>query len=281
MIRVDYEKTEENSSSIKTTDLESTTSTQSLTSTIEKLKSSLNNSSNGNTSSSSNNINSNCDTTNSSTNNIKSNIPSDISVINNSSQNHVINPNLTSQVKQPSLAERCLELLLGYGVTPQQVTTLQRGNGNTAVDRLVSKAAQMNQLQSQMSPTHKQTLHYSSTQQLTHRAAASAVLSLLTDAQLSSLERSLLDLTKWTGDLKQVGIRWELSVKPPTGQGPRKCFIIEKRQLRELGLDTSNCKIYKASNFDLSEREVKLYFGATFLSVPRNVFDDSDIETID
>ena len=34
-------------------------------------------------------------------------------------------------------------------------------------------------------------------------------------------------------------------------------------------------------SFDLSEREVKLYFGATFLSVPKNVFDDSDIETID
>ena len=56
--------------------------------------------------------------------------------------------------------------------------------------QLLLKAAQMNQLQSQMSPTHKQTLHYSlSTQQLTHRAAASAVLSLLTDMQLSSLER--------------------------------------------------------------------------------------------
>ena len=234
MIRVDYEKHEQIESPVKN-DLKP--NPQSLTSTIEKLKTSLNNTNNSNSKAPS--TISSQDKPISTTSTIATTVLSTTSL--STSEITVIQ----DENKSKTLVERNLELLMKYGVTPQQVTILQRGNSNFAVEKLISKAAQMNQLQSQMSPTHKETLTYSKQQQ-THRAAALAVLALLPKHQLINLERQLLDLTKWTGELKQVGIRWELAVKPPPGQGLRKCFIIEKRQLRELEIDTNNCKIYKS-----------------------------------
>ena len=83
--------------------------------------------------------------------------------------------------------------------------------------------------------------------QATERAAALAVLSLLPAGQLAGLECELENLSRWTGELSQTGLRWQLAVKPPANQGVRKSFIIEKRQLRDLGLDTNSSKLFKSS----------------------------------
>ncbi len=154
--------------------------------------------------------------------------------------------------KKPAISRisRILDLLLHYGLTPHMVTTLQKTNNALAVERLLSKAAKMNQLQAAMSPTHRQTLSMSgSAQGSSHRSLALNSLALLPMAQVDSLEAGLVSLTEWTGELGQQGFRWELSVKPPAIVGARKSFIIEKRQLRELDLDTNNCKLHKSSRY--------------------------------
>ena len=145
---------------------------------------------------------------------------------------------------EKSVGERCLDLLFSYGVTTTHISQLQRGD--KAVEKLINKAAQCRQLQSQMSPLHKQSLQQSNKNQV-HRASALAILNLLSPPLLLDLEHSLKTLTDWSGELRQVGIRWELAVRPPPGQGPRKCFIIEKKQLRELELDTVNNKCFYSS----------------------------------
>ena len=221
MIRVDYEKSSEEAPLVpKVNDLNknsNSNTSQSLSSTIEKLKSNLgsNNNSNGNSNG-----------------------------INSSSQSDIIE--VIEDKKELTQLEKVLELLLGYGMTTQQVTSLQRGNPNIAVEKLLNKAAQMSKLQSQMSKDHRKSLSFSNPQQV-HRASALAVLDLLPAANLTYLETSLSQLTRWFGELKMVGIRWELAVRPPPGEGHKKSFIIEKRQLKELDLDTVNTKSFMSS----------------------------------
>ena len=111
MIRVDYSKPSEEVSVSKDNDLSKTsssTSTQNLSSTIEKLKNNLNGAATE-----------------------------------------------AASASPQSGAGRVLSLLLGCGVTAGQVTQLQRGTNTAAVQKLVAKAAQMKQLQSQMSDTHR------------------------------------------------------------------------------------------------------------------------------
>jgi len=157
---------------------------------------------------------------------------------------------------------------------------LETVKSDKAVEKLINKAAQCCQLQSQMSPLHKQSLQQSNKNQV-HRASALAILNLLSPPLLLDLEHSLKTLTDWSGELRQVGVRWELAVRPPPGQGPRKCFIIEKKQLRELELDTVNNKCFYSSSFESGDQEMKLYFGSTFLTVPKSVFEEAVVEVID
>ena len=220
MIRRDYGKLSEEI--VRNSDLKSDVAGlpgQTLHSTIEKLK---------------------CNLTNGSTQE---------SIIATSSSTSVSRPPVNME-KKPSVSRisRILDLLLHYGLTPHMVTTLQKTNNALAVERLIFKAAKMNQLQAAMSPTHRQTLCMSgSAQGSSHRSLALNSLALLPMAQVDSLEAGLVSLTEWTGELGQQGFRWELSVKPPAIIGARKSFIIEKRQLRELELDTNSCKLHKSS----------------------------------
>ena len=213
MIRRDYDKPGEEM--IKNSDLKSDAgvSSQTLTSTIEKLK---------------------CNLTNGS-----------------GQESSQVNGSVTGDKKPPiARISRILDLLLHYGLTPDMITTLQKKTNNAlAVERLISKAAKMNQLQCAMSPTHRQSLSMSvaGPGSSSHRALALHALADLPLAQVDSLEAALVTLTQWTGELGQQGFRWELSVKPPAIIGARKSFIIEKRQLRELELDTNNCKLHKSS----------------------------------
>ena len=217
MIRRDYDKSSEEAS-VRNSDLKSDSGLpgQTLHSTIEKLKCNL---TNGNSPESSQATNS-----------------SSVSLVNGE--------------KKPAISRisRILDLLLHYGLTPHMVTTLQKTNNSLTVERLISKAAKMNQLQAAMSPTHRQTMSMSGASQgSSHRSLALNSLALLPMAQVDSLEAGLVSLTQWTGELGQQGFRWELSVKPPAIIGARKSFIIEKRQLRELELDTNSCKLHKSS----------------------------------
>ena len=216
MIRRDYDKSSEETC-VRNSDLKSEPG-QTLHTTIEKLK---------------------CNLTS------KGNSPPESSQVTNSSSVTLVNGE-----KKPAISRisRILDLLLHYGLTPHMVTSLQKTNNSLTVERLISKAAKMNQLQAAMSPTHRQTMSMSGASQASsHRSLALNSLALLSMAQVDSLEAGLVSLTQWAGELSQQGFRWELSVKPPAIIGARKSFIIEKRQLRELELDTNSCKLHKSS----------------------------------
>merc|ERR550525_1526149 len=75
------------------------------------------------------------------------------------------------------------------------ITTLQKKTNNAlVVERLISKAAKMNQLQCAMSPTHRQSLSMSvaGPGSSSHRALALHALADLPLAQVDSLEAAHL-----------------------------------------------------------------------------------------
>ena len=52
---------------------------------------------------------------------------------------------------------------------------------------------------------------------------------------------------QWAAELRHTGVRWQMEVSPPSNIGGKQCFIIEKRQLRNLGLDTAACRVFQSS----------------------------------
>ena len=202
-------------------------------------------------------------------------------------------------------AGRVLSLLLESGMRPgQTVSILQRAAGSQvagqALDKLVSEVAQLRQLRSQMSPTHRQLLSHSSQADSAHKAAALAILARLPPHQLQHLHSRLEDsspplppaATSWTGSLEDTKTGWRLTVRPPE-PGLSQSFSLEPAQVAGLGLDCGGAEktatklvvqgysyinikyLYIITRIELSDLEVKLHFGKTYLTVPRTIFQEA------
>ena len=59
--------------------------------------------------------------------------------------------------------------------------------------------------------------------------------------------RDEVQCDQWAAELRHTGVRWQMEVTPPSNIGGKQSFIIEKRQLRNLGLDTGACRVFQSS----------------------------------